>query len=165
MSAYWIDPDGKIFEVDSKHISSIIAEPEAFGFTKAYIQSVYRKHREPLGSEGNAREEILVKLMERGWIRIRFISRQYSVTVQLSDNFHTTESYAELVTPWAKLMMKKRTLPETVMVSIINLRGSNLSEHQLYEVASGALFERKKKGTFAEFLNPSKKHAKRRKTR
>jgi hypothetical protein len=43
---------------------------------------VYARHGEPVGSEANAREEILVSLVKRGWIRIRkYGNRGYSINV------------------------------------------------------------------------------------
>lgn len=155
MEAAWISPKGMVYEVDSRHIHSIITNPEIFGFTKAWIKSVYRKYREPVGQEGNAREHILIKLMEKGWIRIRHVKKQYSVTIQLSDLYYKDGSWKEIVSQLTKTAVKECGLPETVSVVIIDLSGGLLfPEKQLYELAGGALHERQKRGTFADFLNP-----------
>jgi len=53
------------------HIDYIISNPDKFGMTLEEIQAIYNKHKERLHSEGNAREEIIKKVSEDGWIRIR----------------------------------------------------------------------------------------------
>jgi len=69
--AYWIDPRGTIIPVPMKHINLISSNPKKFGLTKEYITQIYAKHKERLGLEGKAREEIMVNLMSNGWIRLR----------------------------------------------------------------------------------------------
>lgn len=69
--AYWITPYGKIMEVDARHINAIIRNPELFGLTREEIVEIYKRHKEPMGWEGKAREEIILELVKRGWIRIR----------------------------------------------------------------------------------------------
>jgi hypothetical protein len=162
MGAYWLSPKGDIIEVDSRHIHSIISYPKKFGIPMTMIESAYRKHKEPLGSEGDAREEILIRLMEKGWIRIRYINRQYSVVVQLSDVFYAGGSWKHAVSKWSRYAVKDGSIPETVSVTILDLGGGRLwPEQQLYELAAGSLTERRKVGTFAEFLNPVKKKRRR----
>ena len=65
MNAFWYK-NGKIKQVNNKHINDIIGNPEAFGFTLAQIKGVYEKNKEPLGSEGKSREQIMVKAMKDG---------------------------------------------------------------------------------------------------
>ena len=69
--AYWMDPTGKIIPVPLKHINLISDNPKKFGLTKDYIADLYKKHNERPGQEGKAREEIMVGLMQKGWIRLR----------------------------------------------------------------------------------------------
>ena len=69
--AFWISPQGTIFPVTRSHINEVITNPERFGLTRGGIEAVYRKHKEPLGWEGKAREEIIKGLIVEGWIRIR----------------------------------------------------------------------------------------------
>lgn len=162
MSAYWISPKGNIMEVDSRHIHSIIAHPELFGMTRAQIMAAYRKRGEHLGQEGNAREDIMVRLIRKGWIRVRYVPQQYLVTAQLSRAYHKSGSHVPVLTSWAREMMKRRDMPESVSVNILDLQGEYVmpSGHQLYEIAAGALYEKRKVGTFAEYLNPRKRKRK-----
>ena len=159
MSAYWITPKGDIMEVDSRHIHTIIEYPQNFGFTAAQIRAIYRRHGERIGMEADAREEIMIRLMERGWIRVRYIPQLYSITLQMSDIFYKKDSWKEPVTKWAHLV--GCDMPESASVNIMDLGGGTIwPEQQLYEIASGSLYERRKAGTFAAFLNPKKKKRK-----
>lgn len=81
-SAYWIDPKGKVIPVPQRHINTIIDEPKKFGLTTKEIEAEYAKYDEPMGHEGQARENIMLDLMKKGWIRLRFLPRNYRWTVQ-----------------------------------------------------------------------------------
>lgn len=69
--AFFISPDGKLIPVKDTHISNIVKYPDKFGLSKEYVEKIYKKHKEPVGSELNAREEILLELVQNGWVRIR----------------------------------------------------------------------------------------------
>lgn len=81
--AFWISPEGYVMPVELSHISMVIRDPEKFGLTTQDIKAAYRKHNEPVGLEGKAREELIVALLGRGWIRVREY-RNY-LAVQLLD--------------------------------------------------------------------------------
>jgi len=152
---YWISPSGGIAEVDDRHIITIMLEPKSFGLTKAYIDKVHKKHGEQLGTEGNAREEILTKLMDKGWIRLRYISREDVWFIQLSEKSEIP--YKGRIKKWARVYIENAG-NKWAEVTIMNLVPVAIeSRYSVMEVASGALEERKKKGTFADFLNPKKK--------
>lgn len=86
--AFWISPNGVIMpntagEID-RHIHMVTHYPEKFGLTDQSIKAIYKKHKEPIGVEGgNAREEIILELMKKGWVRIRYVGRFDAFTVQL----------------------------------------------------------------------------------
>lgn len=80
---YWLSPSGDIIPVDTSHIDLVIKNPEKFRTTKEEIKKIYKKHEEPVGLEGKAREEIMVDLIRDGWIRIRYVPRKDFFTVQL----------------------------------------------------------------------------------
>ncbi len=82
--AFWVDPKGKILPVETRHIHSIRNDPKTFGVDKDYIQKVHDKYGERLGQEGQARNEIMSELMNKGWIRLRFVDRGGSWTAQLA---------------------------------------------------------------------------------
>ena len=59
----------------------VISDPKRFGLTKAEIESVYDRHGERMGSESEARKEILLQVNTQGWIRLRrYPNRYWSAT-------------------------------------------------------------------------------------
>jgi hypothetical protein len=101
--AYWISPYGKIKPVDTRHINEIYDNPEAFGFTIEEINKIYKKYKEKPRIEGKARDEIILSLLDRGWIRIRNYVRanSWSINVNKLDQKHQ-----ELLYDWAVAMIK-----------------------------------------------------------
>ncbi len=70
--------------VDTKHILKVIENPEAFGLSSKEIQAEYDKDNEVIGVEGNARERIILRLIDRGFIRIRNYPRYGRWTVNVN---------------------------------------------------------------------------------
>lgn len=61
-----------LYLLENTHINFVKSNPELFGLSEEYIDSVYQEMNEPLGFEGKARIKIMTKLIiEKGWIRIR----------------------------------------------------------------------------------------------
>ena len=69
--AFFLSPQGKLIRVGTSHIAEVIRHPEEFGLSREEIQAAYQKYGEKLGMEGRAREEILSRIIAKGWIRIR----------------------------------------------------------------------------------------------
>jgi hypothetical protein len=44
---------------------------EKFGFTRVEYNLIFKKFNEPYGFEGFAREELVIKAIQKGWIRLR----------------------------------------------------------------------------------------------
>lgn len=161
---YWIDPDGNIAEVTDRHIIAILTYPEKFGLTSSYVKAVHKKHREKPGSEGNAREEILSKLMDLGWIRLRYIPREDFWGIQVSQN--SPLPHAARLRDWAKFIIKKQKGSPTSYVKVFDLKPELLHrEMTLQEVAAGGLEERRRRGLFAEYRNPSRSCSERGRTK
>ena len=73
-NAYWVDPvSGKIHKPKSRHIATVIKHPTKFGETDSTIERTFKKHNEPISTsaEGKAREEVMLRIIKRGYIRIR----------------------------------------------------------------------------------------------
>ncbi len=87
----WISPGGEILTDSGSHIEYVISNPAKFGLTREFIERVYFKHSEPLKVEGGAREEIIIELVTKGWIRLRRYPNQYwSINVfRLDDETRT----------------------------------------------------------------------------
>ena len=84
--AHWIAPDGERLDVRTSHIAAVIAEPDRFGVTEAWLRMVYAEHGEAerFGCEGRARAAIIRHLVMAGWIRTRRCIRPstyWSVTI------------------------------------------------------------------------------------
>ena len=98
--AYWISPNGQIDSVPTSHIAAIISSPEHFGTTLKEIHEAYTRFNEKLGVEGKAREEIMKKVIARGFIRIRNTGNAgYSITLQSLDD-HTSG----MLRQWARAL-------------------------------------------------------------
>jgi hypothetical protein len=85
--AYWISPSGTILASAGIHIEDIWNNPEKFGFSQEHITALHAKHGEQRGQEGEAREELMLDAMKRGWIRLRKRTRPAAYWIaQLSPN-------------------------------------------------------------------------------
>jgi hypothetical protein len=69
--AFFISPRGEIVGTPQTHIQQVITKPEKFGFNDDIIDYIYNFYSEPKGLEGKAREQILISLLNQGWIRLR----------------------------------------------------------------------------------------------
>ena len=85
--AYWITPEGEILDFGLQtHIGFIIKQPEIFNMTKQEIVSTYHRYDELPGIEGKARHEIILKLITRGFIRIRLYQSHWSISADSCDD-------------------------------------------------------------------------------
>jgi len=76
--AFFISPKGEfISSGGGSHIDMVTDNPKKFGLTPEYIRKTYEKHNEMMGIEGNARDEILIKIINSGWIHIRRRPNKY----------------------------------------------------------------------------------------
>ena len=80
----WITPNGHILGVPLTHIMSVIEDPGLFVLSREEIKEVFNRHNEDFGAEGNARDEIITKLVFRGWIRIRYHPGVYEYEIELN---------------------------------------------------------------------------------
>jgi len=77
-NAYWLNPRGKILDIGlGTHIDQVILSPKSFGLTDRYIRNIYDKFNEPMNLEGKAREQIMLELINDGYVRIRLIKNQF----------------------------------------------------------------------------------------
>tara|TARA_R110000744_G_C19369472_1_gene562332 strand:+ start:1328 stop:1870 length:543 start_codon:yes stop_codon:yes gene_type:complete len=85
---FFISPIGKLIPVagNGTHIGTVIAYPTKFGLKKSDIEMEYKNHKEKLGQEGNAREEILRRLTQKGWIRLRRYPQYWSIQFARMNN-------------------------------------------------------------------------------
>ena len=98
--AFFLSCAGDLIHVPDSHIGVVIRNPERFGLTKFEIETAYRNHGEQLGIEGEARKELLFKIISQGWIRIRRYKNYWSVSVKI-----LTTAIQGLLHIWAKKML------------------------------------------------------------
>ena len=109
-NAYWISPGGEIRPVKTTHIRDVIDYPEEFGefgLNPEHIQDLYELYGEKLGIEGKARKEIMTNLLNKGWIRIRYHSRNDRYSIETG---RLTKRTREYIAYWA--LKKMEMLPE-----------------------------------------------------
>lgn len=152
-SAFFISPYGDIIEAKISHIDTVIQNPEKFGLTKEYIQQAYSKHNEKVGQEGKAREEILQKLMEEGWIRIRRYNRFWSVNVN-----RITKKVKDYVYDWSKKILKGmfgfKERDKYMPVKIVPLHGNvtDIKYLPIRDIANDALYNESEKHVIRDML-------------
>mgnify|MGYP006297470547 CR=1 FL=1 len=125
IQAYWISTQGRILEVPGRHIEVVCRDPQCFGLTSDYVKSIFTRYQEPLGFEGQAREEIMGQLIETDWIRLRFLSRPYMWKAQVNK---LDSSTVRNLVKWDKRLMISESDPhmEILIVSGRNPEGLRL---------------------------------------
>jgi hypothetical protein len=82
-NAYFIHPcEGQVIYVPHSHISLVISNPEKFNLNFDYIKTIYERYGEKIGSEGKARREILLHMIDQGFIRIRKYKNHWKINVK-----------------------------------------------------------------------------------
>ena len=101
-NAYFIHPyKGQVIYVPHSHISLVISNPEKFHLNFDHVKAIYDKYEEKIGLEGRARREILLDLIDQGFIRIRKYKNHWKVNVK--DLYADTA--AVFLHRWAKTMI------------------------------------------------------------
>ncbi len=72
--AFWVKGK-KIIPVGTIHIRYILDNPELFNLTSEVLQDWYKQNNEKIGQEGKTREQVIKKVAEDGWIRVRHYMR------------------------------------------------------------------------------------------
>lgn len=121
---YWVNPYGKILKQhNTTHIRGVVGDPKIFGVTKDWIDQVYKKHNEPVGTEGKAREEIMDYLFKKGYIRVRLYPNQYwSITLT---NFRSRKVKKSL-SKWAEDAMSVKQAGKYMPVKILDVKTNKM---------------------------------------
>lgn len=84
LNGYWVSPKGQVIDIGSdNHIDKIIENPIRYNISSRFIKSEHEKYGERIGQEGDARDNIMIKVLKDGWIRVR--ARRNFVSVQVWD--------------------------------------------------------------------------------
>jgi len=137
--AYWISPDNYVIPIQATHIDLINTNPEKFGLSKDYIVKLHKKHKEHIGSEGHARNEIMTDLVKKGWLRLRFHAREMVWVAQIESLDRQT---ADRIQSWAARMIKETPQQKNATIQVVDLNAdpiiSYMEDIRLSNVASGA---------------------------
>jgi hypothetical protein len=95
-SGQFISPHGKMLRID-RRISEIVRHPEFFGIKAHDLEHLFQQYHEPVGSMGSARQEILIALRQRGWLRVRRYPEGFTVKAAYHDL-----GTRERITAWAQ---------------------------------------------------------------
>jgi hypothetical protein len=92
---FWACPSRNLVVlVRARHVHTLMSCPRAFGFTGAdEIRACYLKYIEKPGTEKRARGELIRRVVEGGWIRIRRYPRMGYYTVNCPDFSETVTGF------------------------------------------------------------------------
>lgn len=97
---FWIFPDGQIVHFEFKrHIDLIIDNSELYGENIDEIRTLYSEYNEPLRFEGIARQIIMHRVIQRGFIRIRQQKNQW--VIQCSELTNEKQGF---LSDWSNLV-------------------------------------------------------------
>ncbi len=68
--AYWLSETTWLV-VETNHIDVIRRSPQRFGLDEEILRETFRRHGEEMGTNGRAREELIRRATENGWVRVR----------------------------------------------------------------------------------------------
>ncbi len=148
--AYWITDKGKLIKPDSRHIITVVKNPTKFGETDKTIQNTFDKHGEPVNTnmEGKAREEVLLRVIRRGNIRIRVNgtrnSQHWSIQLQ-----KLTPKIEDILWFWANTVIKNGVAKDKYADVVIHElgKGDKMTRTSLDILAKG--------GSIKECVSPN----------
>jgi len=119
----WISPSGDVFGVPLTHIRSVVDNPERFGLSVSQVKGVFNKHGEGVGSEGDARDEIISLLVSNGWTRIRYHPGDFGFHVELN---RLDSSHKDFISAWASKVLDRNPERAGFKVGVCESLANNL---------------------------------------
>ena len=138
--AYWISPRGEIVPVDMEwHILLVYANPEFFGLTKEWIDSIKAKYPDD-PDEGYARQEIMLRLLKENWIRIRYVPSGYFFTVEYHGISNKKTDY---IWSWANEITSGEldNVSKYIGVKLLDEKTQEATPTTLEDIIKGFLYE------------------------
>lgn len=132
----WISPQGNIIKTATHHAADIIENPEKFGVTFDFIKTLYDKHGENFQQEGNAREELIKLVLQRGWIRVRNYRNYWSVTV-----YSLTPKTRQIIENWVHTFVESETMGKFADIKILEIKSDRLKTVEANGILKGVLEE------------------------
>lgn len=139
--AYWISPRGEVLPVTTNHIGIVIKYPKKFGYTTEKIKEIYDKYGERMGMEGKAREEIIIDLIKKGFIRIRRYRNSYSLNIN-----KMSKKVKDILFDWSNRLINNgiNGMKENDVYMPVNIQGFTDNFNRSFTIKSiseDALFE------------------------
>ena len=100
--AYFIHSNSKILPVKFRHIVSILDSPRTFGVDKKEIVEQYIKNGETVGSEGKTRNSIILDLLKKDFVRIRYWARNALWRIQIFETLDGNEKLQKNILKFCK---------------------------------------------------------------
>ena len=136
-AGYWISPYGDLIPTKKNHITTVLEAPDKFGLSMKQIQDVYARHGEAVGTEGEARKEIILSLVQQGWIRVRSYTRRGDITWSINIK-RLTDRVKDHITDF----FQKIAELGTYMGSVVNIDSpTGVESFSPREIAEYALFK------------------------
>jgi hypothetical protein len=127
--AYWLSPSKDIIPVDSVHIETILSNIDQFGLTQEYIDEVAEKHggKHELRDGGKAREEIMIDVMKKGWVRVRKNRETWVIQLDAPTlNSKISRTQKNAIVNWAEKLMEMNPSEKNSPVVVLDLDGRKL---------------------------------------
>jgi len=71
-SGWWLILRGQVVRAVPSHIAVVCEHPEVFGVDPDELRELFKRCKEPMGSEGIARQIVILKIVNGGaWMRLR----------------------------------------------------------------------------------------------
>ena len=151
-TGYWISPKGKITDTNNKnHIDQIISSPTSFNISSSYIKSEHEKYNERIGQEGDARDNIMTKVLQDGWIRVR--ARRNFISVQVWDfSSKTIKNLEDFATQGLESGFSGEFIQPNEMFKVSSLSNGRARQVEVESLAKGGLVESCEFDTYSGFL-------------
>jgi hypothetical protein len=95
-NGYWVHGNDVYDMTTDIHVKFIEENPKLFDITSEMVKKIYDKHHEKIGSEGEAREELIKLVANNGWLRVRHYERPDYWSIQCDSTRlrdHTIENF------------------------------------------------------------------------
>ena len=132
--AYWYN-NQNLFDIGAKkHVHYIIDYPDIFSLRQDDILSTYAFYNEKLYSEGKAREDLIKKVTEHGWIRLRHYQTPIDYwSIQCYDTHKQKEDLFSIVMALLNLTKDLHLSDELVFT------GFNKNNQEVYSFQQGGV--------------------------
>lgn len=125
----WLSPEGHWLQVSQNHVKDIISNPSKFGVSSEIISALYLKHNEPVGKEGQAREDLIALVLRSGWVRIRNYQNHWSVTV-----LRPSTAVIDNIRNWIEHFVDQGWMSQHELIKVYDMDTDRLQSHYAIDI-------------------------------